>query len=175
MISHIVSCINWHLRRSSFFEGYCCLSQILETEEKRRPCTAHALNPSIFNLGKVFLYAIKALHFTSPSFAHFDSLVQNMGFPYLQRRSELVSSIMRMAQTFGLRQEVAHDAILLMDRAMSTSLQVPLARHKALIWGILCELVGCSSSGSQGFEAPLEVLGARPANANLDPKIKFSL
>lgn len=49
---------------------------------------------------------------------------QNMGFPYLQRRSELVSSIMRMAQTFGLRQEVAHDAILLMDRAMSTSLQV---------------------------------------------------
>ena len=47
-----------------------------------------------------------------------------MGFPYLQRRSELVSSIMRMAQTFGLRQEVAHDAILLMDRAMSTSLQV---------------------------------------------------
>lgn len=50
--------------------------------------------------------------------------LQNMGFSYLQRRSELVSNIMRMAEAFGLRQEVAHDAILLMDRTMSTSIQV---------------------------------------------------
>lgn len=46
-----------------------------------------------------------------------------MGFDYLQRRGELVGSVLRMGQAFGLREEAAHDAILLMDRTMSTSLQ----------------------------------------------------
>ncbi len=61
-----------------------------------------------------------------------------MGFPYLQRRSELVSNIMRMAQTFGLRQEVAHDAILLMDRAMSTSLQVRCTKETCTVTDQKC-------------------------------------
>ena len=47
-----------------------------------------------------------------------------MGFEYLQRRGELVSSALRMGQALGVKEEVAHDSILLMDRTMSTSLQV---------------------------------------------------
>lgn len=47
-----------------------------------------------------------------------------MGFSYLQRRSELVANTLRMGQALGLKEEVVHDAVLLMDRTMSTSLQV---------------------------------------------------
>ena len=50
--------------------------------------------------------------------------VQNMGYPYLQRRGELVAAVLRQSQSFGMREEIAHDGILLMDRIMSTSLQV---------------------------------------------------
>ena len=41
--------------------------------------------------------------------------LQNMGFGYLQKRGELVSSVLQMGQAFGLNEEVAHDAILLME------------------------------------------------------------
>ena len=54
--------------------------------------------------------------------------LQNMGFGYLQKRGELVSSVLQMGQAFGLNEEVAHDAILLMDRTMSTQIQVTLLR-----------------------------------------------
>ena len=54
--------------------------------------------------------------------------LQNMGFGYLQKRGELVSSVLQMGQAFGLNEEVAHDAILLMDRTMSTQIQVTLHR-----------------------------------------------
>ena len=50
--------------------------------------------------------------------------LQNMGYSYLQRRGELVANILSQSITFGLREEVAHDAILLMDRIMSASVQV---------------------------------------------------
>lgn len=55
---------------------------------------------------------------------HTQRLVQNMGFAYLQRRSELVTTALSYAQQLQTKDEVAHDAILLMDRTMSTSLQV---------------------------------------------------
>ena len=50
--------------------------------------------------------------------------VQNMSFAYLQRRPELVHTAMVFSQQLHMKDEVAHDAILLMDRTMSTSLQV---------------------------------------------------
>ena len=52
--------------------------------------------------------------------------LQNMSFAYLQRRPELVNTTMTFAQQLRMKDEVAHDAILLMDRTMSTSLQVGL-------------------------------------------------
>ena len=51
--------------------------------------------------------------------------MQNMSFAYLQRRPELVNTALSYAQQLLMKDEVAHDAILLMDRTMSTSLQVP--------------------------------------------------
>ena len=49
-----------------------------------------------------------------------------MSFGYLQRRGELVNTALAYARNLGLKDEVAHDAMLLMDRTMSTSLQVPV-------------------------------------------------
>lgn len=54
--------------------------------------------------------------------------LQNMGFAYLQRRSELVATAAEYIARLGLKDEVGHDAILLMDRTMSTSLQVSILR-----------------------------------------------
>lgn len=59
--------------------------------------------------------------------------LQNMGYNYLQRRSELVTTVLRHSQSFGLREEVAHDAILLMDRIMSTSIQVTFQYGRAFL------------------------------------------
>ncbi len=53
----------------------------------------------------------------------FPGAVQNMGFMYQQRRVELVGRTLNFAARLGLVDEYAHDAILLMDRTMSTSLQ----------------------------------------------------
>ena len=47
-----------------------------------------------------------------------------MGFGYLQGRGELVSRALQMGAALGMKDELAHDAILLMDRTMSTSIQV---------------------------------------------------
>ena len=63
-----------------------------------------------------------------------------MGFGYLQKRGELVTSVLSMGQAFGLNEEVAHDAILLMDRTMSTQIQVtfiavyPVLTMQRTIW-----------------------------------------
>jgi pentatricopeptide repeat domain-containing protein 1 len=48
--------------------------------------------------------------------------LQNMGFAYLQRRSELVARCAGLTAALGTRSEAGHDAVLLMDRVMSTSL-----------------------------------------------------
>ena len=50
-------------------------------------------------------------------------LLQNMSFAYLQRRTDLVTTALAYARRLNLKDEVAHDAMLLMDRTMSTSLQ----------------------------------------------------
>lgn len=50
--------------------------------------------------------------------------LQNMGFPYLQRRGELVNRCTTVAAALGVKAEAAHDAVLLMDRVMSTSLNL---------------------------------------------------
>ena len=56
---------------------------------------------------------------------------QNMSFAYLQRRPELVATALAYAQQLMMKDEVAHDAVLLMDRTMSTSLQVRRAASGA--------------------------------------------
>ena len=48
--------------------------------------------------------------------------LQNMGFAYLQRRSQLVARCADVAAALGVKPEAGHDAVLLMDRVMSTSL-----------------------------------------------------
>lgn len=59
---------------------------------------------------------------------HFESshslTLQAMGLTYLQHRASLVEKLFIYGKKLHLREEVAHDAILLMDRAMSTSIQV---------------------------------------------------
>ncbi|EFN58079.1 hypothetical protein CHLNCDRAFT_142374 [Chlorella variabilis] len=50
--------------------------------------------------------------------------LQNMGYTYLQRRNELVAKCLEVAARLGVREEAGHDGVLLMDRVMSTSLQL---------------------------------------------------
>lgn len=52
---------------------------------------------------------------------------QNMGFLYQQRRVELVARVLKFAAQLGLADDYVHDAVLLMDRTMSTSLQASTA------------------------------------------------
>jgi hypothetical protein len=52
-----------------------------------------------------------------------------MGFVYQQRRVELVSRLLGVAARLGLKDEFAHDAVLLMDRTMSTQLEVGAFPH----------------------------------------------
>ena len=73
-----------------------------------------------------------------------------MGFAYLQRRSELVTTALSYSQQLLTKDEVAHDAILLMDRTMSTSLQVRLptlapdsAPHLGLLVKVVTGLCAC--------------------------------
>ncbi len=49
-----------------------------------------------------------------------------MGFMYQQRRVELVARVLHFAARLGLADDYVHDAVLLMDRTMSTSLQARL-------------------------------------------------
>ena len=50
--------------------------------------------------------------------------LQHMALPYLQRRPQLVVTCLSQAAQLGLKDEVSHDAVLLMDRTMSTGLEV---------------------------------------------------
>ena len=50
--------------------------------------------------------------------------LQHMALPYLQRRPQLVATCLAQAAQLGLKDEVSHDAVLLMDRTMSTGLEV---------------------------------------------------
>jgi pentatricopeptide repeat domain-containing protein 1 len=49
-------------------------------------------------------------------------VVQNMGFPYLQQRASLIQNCIAVNNKLDGPEECAHDAVLLMDRVMSTSL-----------------------------------------------------
>ncbi|CAD7704480.1 unnamed protein product, partial [Ostreobium quekettii] len=50
--------------------------------------------------------------------------LQAMGLTYLQHRTRLVGSVIRYTRQLGLGDEIAHDAVLLMDRTMSTAIQI---------------------------------------------------
>ncbi len=58
-------------------------------------------------------------------FEHTHSLaVQNMGLPYLQQRADLINRTAHLVESLGAQDESAHDAVLLMDRVMSSSMKV---------------------------------------------------
>ena len=57
--------------------------------------------------------------------------LQHMALPFLQRRPQLVATCLTQAAQLGLKDEVSHDAVLLMDRTMSTGLEV-WAGHETL-------------------------------------------
>jgi pentatricopeptide repeat domain-containing protein 1 len=50
--------------------------------------------------------------------------LQNMGMSFLQQRGALVGSILQKGGQLRLPDEVVHDAVLLLDRAGSTGVQV---------------------------------------------------
>lgn len=62
--------------------------------------------------------------------------LQHMALPYLQRRPQLVATCLNQAAQLGLKDEVSHDAVLLMDRTMSTGLEVRFAttQNCAALW-----------------------------------------
>jgi len=49
-------------------------------------------------------------------------VVHNMGYQYLQKRSALIQNCLTMNSKLGAQEECGHDAVLLMDRVMSSSL-----------------------------------------------------
>jgi hypothetical protein len=71
--------------------------------------------------------------------------LQHMALPYLQRRPQLVATCLTQAAQLGLKDEVSHDAVLLMDRTMSTGLEVQyhLFSRLELHEQYLCMLSGC--------------------------------
>ncbi|GMH40845.1 hypothetical protein BSKO_08749 [Bryopsis sp. KO-2023] len=50
--------------------------------------------------------------------------LQAMGLTYLQHRTQLVSQLIQYGKELALKEEIAHDAVLLMDRTMSTAIQI---------------------------------------------------
>jgi hypothetical protein len=74
-----------------------------------------------------------------------------MGFAYLQRRSELVARCADLTATLGIRSEAGHDAVLLMDRVMSTS----LALAPELL-DLLC--TACVSIAAKQVDGPASAL-----------------
>lgn len=50
--------------------------------------------------------------------------LQAMGLTYLQHRTQLVSQLIDYGKKLNLKDEIAHDAVLLMDRTMSTAIQI---------------------------------------------------
>lgn len=52
-------------------------------------------------------------------------ILSNMSAAYVQQRPILISRLLDLSSQFGLRDEVVHDAVLLMDRTASQAKQVP--------------------------------------------------
>ena len=86
--------------------------------------------------------------------------LQHMALPYLQRRPQLVATCLTQAAQLGLKDEVSHDAVLLMDRTMSTGLEVcvhymyPVFCRPLLHQQRLCMLSGCLFMSIVGVVTP---------------------
>lgn len=52
-------------------------------------------------------------------------VLSNMGSAFVQQRPNLISRLLDLSSKFGLRDEIVHDAVLLMDRTASQAQQVP--------------------------------------------------
>lgn len=82
--------------------------------------------------------------------------LQNMGVEYIQQRSALVSQLLDFSSRLGLRDEVVHDAVLLMDRTVGSATGVsrevmPLVVAAAL--RIACAQSGDAPEALPGDEA----------------------
>lgn len=67
-------------------------------------------------------------------------VLQNMGAAYVQQRPALISRMLDFSSRLGLKDEVVHDAVLLLDRTASTATQMqedvlPLIAVAALVIG----------------------------------------
>jgi pentatricopeptide repeat domain-containing protein 1 len=56
-------------------------------------------------------------------------VLQNMSLGYLQQRTALVSGLLEKGTALGLKDEVVHDGVLLLDRTASTAAQVRVLRR----------------------------------------------
>ncbi|KAL3156639.1 hypothetical protein ABBQ38_000922 [Trebouxia sp. C0009 RCD-2024] len=86
--------------------------------------------------------------------------LQHMAVPYLQRRPQLVATCLTQAAQLGLKDEVSHDAVLLMDRTMSTGLEVVAGRSNR------CRL-GRARSPNNRSPSNLAVASAAAAEATV--------
>ena len=93
------------------------------------PKTAAALDPHRQDADLRKEEAVEAgCHDAFTAVQHFERthclILQNMGIPYLHQRADLVGRTAQLVDTLGFQAEVAHDAVLVMDRFMSTTMQV---------------------------------------------------
>lgn len=83
---------------------------------------------------------------------HFESshslTLQAMGITYLQHRAMLVQNLLRHGERLNLREEIAHDAVLLMDRAMSTSIEIK--ENLLELLSVACLVLAMRQSDSNG-------------------------
>jgi hypothetical protein len=71
--------------------------------------------------------------------------LQNMGVEYIQQRSALVSSLLDYGSRLGLRDEIVHDAVLLMDRTVSSAAGVTRDVIPLIVAAAL--RIACAQSG----------------------------
>lgn len=62
-------------------------------------------------------------------------VLQNMPLTYVQHRNNLVSGLLEKGAALGLKDELVHDAVLLLDRAASTAAQVGLTSPCCVLQG----------------------------------------
>lgn len=62
-------------------------------------------------------------------------VLQNMGLAYLQQRTGLISGLLEKGAALGLKDEVVHDGVLLLDRTASAATQVRAKNKAACLQG----------------------------------------
>eukprot|EP00210_Caulerpa_lentillifera_P008588 g8192.t1 len=108
-------------------------------------------------------------------FETFHSLtLQAMGLNYLQNRTFLVQQILNFGKQFMQESEIAHDAVLLMDRVMSTSIQIEDNLLKLL--SVACLVLSMKqSTNPDGLPNDLQIEQVTDYNTSAIAGMEFSL